>query len=56
MEAADDKLIIKVGWYKRILILPSVVMRRAVKKAELKDGYLTIIFEASPEEKKKKKK
>jgi arsenite-transporting ATPase len=56
MEAADDKLIINVGWYKRILVLPSVVMRRAVKKAELKDGYLTIVFESSADEKSKDKK
>jgi arsenite-transporting ATPase len=53
IEAADDKLVIKVGWYKRVLTLPAVVVRQSVKKAELKNGYLTIVFEGKKKEKKK---
>jgi arsenite-transporting ATPase len=42
---ANDVLIIKVGWYKRSIVLPFTLARMEATKAEFRDGRLLIKFE-----------
>jgi HSP20 family molecular chaperone IbpA len=38
-------LIIKVGWYKRSIVLPFTLAKQDATKAEFRDGRLLIKFE-----------
>jgi arsenite-transporting ATPase len=42
---SSDVLIVKVGWYKRSVILPYSLVKKNTSKAEFKDGRLLIYFE-----------
>ncbi|MFA5312582.1 MAG: ArsA family ATPase, partial [Methanomassiliicoccales archaeon] len=41
----NDVLIVKVGWYKRSVVLPYALVRKNTSKAEFKDGRLLVYFE-----------
>jgi len=41
----NDVLIVKVGWYKRSVVLPYSLVRKNTSKAEFKDGRLLVYFE-----------
>jgi arsenite-transporting ATPase len=41
----NDVLIIKVGWYKRSIVLPFTLAKQDATKAEFRDGRLLIKFE-----------
>ncbi|MDD1772807.1 MAG: ArsA family ATPase [Methanomassiliicoccales archaeon] len=40
----NDVLIVKVGWFKRSVILPYALVQKEASKAEFKDGHLIISF------------
>lgn len=42
---SSDVLIVKVGWYKRSVILPYSMVKKQTSKAEFKDGRLLVYFE-----------
>jgi arsenite-transporting ATPase len=42
---SSDVLIVKVGWYKRSVILPYSMVKKHTSKAEFKDGRLLVYFE-----------
>jgi arsenite-transporting ATPase len=42
---SSDVLIVKVGWYKRSVILPYSMVKKKTSKAEFKDGRLLVYFE-----------
>lgn len=42
---SSDVLIVKVGWYKRSVILPYSMVKKQPSKAEFKDGRLLVYFE-----------
>jgi arsenite-transporting ATPase len=41
----NDVLIVKVGWYKRSIVLPFTLAKQDATKAEFRDGRLLIKFE-----------
>ncbi|QLH75228.1 MAG: ArsA family ATPase [Methanomassiliicoccales archaeon] len=42
---SNDVLIVKVGWYKRSVVLPYALVRKNTTRAEFKDGRLLVYFE-----------
>ena len=44
----DDELLIRVGPYRRAIVLPDALRRRVVTDARLEEGCLTVLFADPP--------